>query len=56
MQQPARAVGEVASASEHQDGNKLGVSAGMIFGLKKAVFNSVDYATIGISTYAATPS
>lgn len=41
---------------EFDYGNKLGVSAGMIFGLKKAVFNSVDYATIGISTYAATPS
>ncbi len=34
-------------------GNQLGVSAGLIFGMKKAVFNSVDYATIVMSTYAA---
>ena len=33
--------------------NKLGVSAGMIWGLKKVVFNSKDFATITISTYAA---
>ena len=33
-------------------GNKLGVSAGSIFGLKKSVFNSADYATVVISTYA----
>lgn len=35
--------------------NKLGVSAGMIMGMKKTVFNSVDFATIVISTYAAAP-
>jgi N4-gp56 family major capsid protein len=34
-------------------GNKLGVEAGMIWGLKKAVFNSQDYATMVVSTYAA---
>ncbi len=34
-------------------GNQLGVSAGLIFGLKKTVFNSLDYATIIMSTYAA---
>lgn len=33
--------------------NILGVSAGMIWGLKKTVFNSTDYATIVLSTYAA---
>lgn len=33
--------------------NQLGVSAGMIFGLKKMVFNSLDFSTITISTYAA---
>jgi hypothetical protein len=33
--------------------NELGVSAGVIFGLKKAVFNSDDYATIVMATYAA---
>ncbi len=34
-------------------GNQLGVSAGLVFGLKKTVFNSTDYATIVLSTYAA---
>jgi len=34
-------------------GNQLGVSAGLIFGIKKMVFNSVDFATIVLSTYAA---
>jgi N4-gp56 family major capsid protein len=34
-------------------GNSLGVSAGLIFGLKKTVFNSLDYATIILSAYAA---
>ena len=33
--------------------NQLGVSAGMIFGLKKTVFNSLDFATVVVSTYAA---
>lgn len=33
--------------------NQLGVSAGTIFGLKKARFNSADFATIVASTYAA---
>lgn len=36
-------------------GNQLGVSAGMIFGLKKTVFNSVDYGTIALSGYAPVP-
>lgn len=35
-------------------GNQLGVSAGLIFGLKKLVFNSADFGTITIPTYAAT--
>lgn len=35
-------------------GNQLGVSAGLIFGLKKMVFNSADFGTITIPTYAAT--
>lgn len=34
-------------------GNQLGVSAGMIFGCKKTVFNSQDFATVVIATYAA---
>lgn len=33
-------------------GNQLGVSSGMIFGMKKSVFNSADFATIVISTGA----
>lgn len=33
--------------------NELGVSAGCIFGLKKTVFNSMDFADIVMSTYAA---
>jgi N4-gp56 family major capsid protein len=36
-------------------GNQLGVSAGMIFGLKKTVFNSVDYGTIVMSGFAPAP-
>lgn len=34
-------------------GNQLGVSAGLIWGCKKTIFNSTDFATIVISTYAA---
>lgn len=34
-------------------GNKFGVKAGAIWGLKKTVFNSADYATIVLATYAA---
>jgi N4-gp56 family major capsid protein len=33
--------------------NQLGVSAGLIFGLKKTVYNSTDFATIVMSSYAA---
>ena len=35
-------------------GNILGVSAGTIFGIKKAVYNSNDFAVQSLSTYAAT--
>ncbi len=35
-------------------GNKLGVSTGIIAGLKKNVYNSADFATITISTYSPT--
>lgn len=35
--------------------NQLGVSAGMIFGAKKTVFNSVDFGTLVLSTYAVQP-
>lgn len=33
--------------------NQLGVSAGMISGLKKTVFNSQDFGTVVVATYAA---
>lgn len=33
--------------------NQLGVSAGMIFGAKKTIFNSLDFGTVAIGTYAA---
>ena len=33
--------------------NQLGVAAGLIWGLKKTVFNSADFATIVMATYAA---
>lgn len=36
-------------------GNQLGVSAGMIFGMKKMVFNSIDFGTIVLSGYAPAP-
>lgn len=36
-------------------GNQLGVSAGFIYGLKKTTFNSADFGTIVLSTYAAAP-
>jgi len=32
--------------------NQLNIFAGMIFGVKKMVFNSVDYSTIVVSTYS----
>jgi N4-gp56 family major capsid protein len=35
-------------------GNQLGVGSAMIWGMKKAVFNSTDFATIVISSYAPT--
>jgi N4-gp56 family major capsid protein len=36
-------------------GNQLGVEAGMIWGLKKLVFNNIDFGTIVISTHAEAP-
>lgn len=35
--------------------NQLGVAAGMIWGLKKAVFNSIDFATIVVPTISPAP-
>ncbi|MEN9704968.1 MAG: hypothetical protein RLZZ393_847, partial [Pseudomonadota bacterium] len=37
-------------------GNQLGVLGGMIFGVKKSVFNSTDFGTITMSTYSPAPS
>lgn len=34
-------------------GNMLGIAAGSIFGIKKAVFNAQDFSVIVLSTYAA---
>jgi len=36
-------------------GNQLGVKAGLIGGMKKAVYNSIDFGTIVVSTYAVAP-
>lgn len=36
-------------------GNQIGIEAGMIYGVKKSVFNSVDFATIVLSGYAPAP-
>lgn len=36
-------------------GNQLGVKAGLIGGMKKTVYNSIDFGTIVISTYAVAP-
>lgn len=35
--------------------NQLGVSAGMIFGSKKTIFNSLDFGTITLPSYAVAP-
>lgn len=37
-------------------GNQLGVSAGMIYGLKKSVFNSTDFGTVVMSTWSQQPT
>jgi N4-gp56 family major capsid protein len=37
-------------------GNQLGVEAGMILGMKKSVYNSIDFATICLSGYAPPPA
>lgn len=36
-------------------GNQLGVAAGLIFGVKKSVFNSADFSTITLSSYSPAP-
>lgn len=37
-------------------GNQLGVSGGLIYGLKKTVFNSTNFGSIRISTYSPNPN
>lgn len=47
--------GEMSWVEELFDyGNQLGVSAGMVAGLKKTQFNSEDFGTITVSSYATT--
>lgn len=40
---------------EFDYGEKVGVKAGAIFGIKKMVFNSADFGTIAVPGYAPTP-
>lgn len=40
---------------EHNDKNQLGVAGGLIFGMKKARFNSKDFGTYVISSYSPAP-
>lgn len=35
--------------------NQLGISAGMIFGAVKSIFNSRDFGTIAMTSYSAAP-
>lgn len=49
----------IASCNENNCfnyGNELGVAAGLIFGIKKSVFNSADFGTIVISSYSPDPA
>ena len=45
----------LANLVEGNDKNQLGVSAGAILGVKKTVFNSTDFGTIVVSSYAVAP-
>jgi N4-gp56 family major capsid protein len=36
-------------------GNQLGVAGGLIYGIKKSVFNSKDFSTIVVSTFSPDP-
>lgn len=45
----------LANSSEGLNKNQLGVSAGAILGVKKIVFNSKDFSTIVVSSYATAP-
>ena len=55
MQLPRWGGWELATPSERKDGNQLGVKAGLIAGLKKSVFNSIDFGTIVVSSRDAAP-
>ena len=37
-------------------GNQIGVAAGMIWGIKKSVFNSIDFGTVVLASHAETPA
>jgi N4-gp56 family major capsid protein len=37
-------------------GNQLGIAAGVIYGLKKCIFNSKDFGTVTVSTFSPVPS
>jgi len=37
-------------------GNKLAITAGLIFGIKKARYNSKDFGVIAVDTYCADPN
>lgn len=51
--------GRPTSMSWHEEtadlGNQLSVSAGMIWGIKKSVFNSADFGTVLLSSHAEAP-
>ena len=47
-----QAGGEVAIFAEHKDQNQFGVSGGMIWGVKKMVFNSIDFGVVVMSSNA----
>lgn len=52
----ASSSGEASWREELFDyGNQLGVGCGIIWGLKKAVFNGIDFSTIVIATHAEAP-
>ncbi len=36
-------------------GNQLGIAGGLMYGLKKAIFNSTDFGTIVVSSYSPAP-
>ena len=51
----ARTIEDWRSSVNIRFGNQLGVAAGLIFGIKKSVFNSADFSTITLSSYSPAP-